>query len=138
MLGLPTKTELSSTADLVPTSTRESAERITTPSAINDPAPNRAIPTIAEELASWGDPTGEAANAAGPALIGGSETDQLSDQDDVDAPRHFLVYLENLTDEAVLSVGRVSAGILENQAVAVDPLVSCFQIGHELLCPNDE
>ena len=54
---------------------------------------------------------------------GRSEAGRLPDEDDVDAARQLLVDLEDLADEAVLPVGGLRAGVLEYQAVLVDPLV---------------
>jgi len=42
----------------------------------------------------------------------------------VDPARQFRVDLEDLADEAVLPVGGLRPGVLEHQAVLVDPLVS--------------
>jgi hypothetical protein len=55
-------------------------------------------------------------------LAGRSEADWLADEDEVDAAGQFLVDLEDLPDVAVLPVGGLRAGILELQAVQVDPL----------------
>ena len=45
----------------------------------------------------------------------------------------LLVDLEDLADAAVLSVGGECAGILELEAMLVDPLVRRIKVGHELL-----
>jgi hypothetical protein len=47
----------------------------------------------------------------------------------VDAAGQFLVDLEDLPDLAVLSVGRLCAGVFQRQAVLIDPLVCGFQGG---------
>ena len=65
--------------------------------------------------------------------LGGLEADSLADEDDVDAAGQFLVDLEDLPDLAVLSVGRLCAGVFQRQAVLIDPLVRGFQGGHQLL-----
>src|ERR1700730_1192812 len=69
---------------------------------------------------------------------GGSEAGRLPDEDDVDAAGLFLMDLQNLPDVAVLPVGGVRAGVLELQAVLVDPLVRGRQGGDELLRADDE
>jgi hypothetical protein len=56
----------------------------------------------------------------------------------VDAAGVLLVDLEDLSDAAVLPVGRVGAGVLEWEAVLDDPLVRRLQAGHELLRSDDE
>src|SRR5262249_58037520 len=55
------------------------------------------------------------------------EAGLLADQDDVDAPRQLLVDLQKLPDLAVLPVGGLRAGVLQRQAVLVDPLVCRLQ-----------
>src|SRR4029453_8240995 len=67
-----------------------------------------------------------------------SEPDRLADEDDVDTAGIFLVDLEDLSDAAVLPVGSVRAGVLELEAVLVDPLARRFHAGYELLCADDE
>ena len=56
----------------------------------------------------------------------------------MDAARKFLVNLEDLPDRAVLPVGRLRAGVLQYQAVLVDPLVGLLQARDELLRSDDE
>ena len=67
-----------------------------------------------------------------------SEADGLADEDDVDPAGQFLVHLENLADGAVLPVRGLRAGVLEDQAVLVDPLVRCFQRQAQLLRADNE
>src|SRR4029077_15429672 len=64
---------------------------------------------------------------------GGSVADLLADEDDVDAAGQFGVDLQDLPDLAVLPVGGLRAGVLQRQAVLVDPLVRRGQRRHELL-----
>ena len=87
--------------------------------------------------ASWGSPGvgGRAADLAGP---GRSEAGRLPDEDDVDAAGLFLVDLQNLPDVAVLPVSGIRAGVLELQAVLVNPIVRRRQGGNELLRADDE
>ena len=56
-------------------------------------------------------------------MLGGLVADLLADEDDADAAGQFGVDLEDLPDLAVLPVGGLRAGILQRQAVGVDPLV---------------
>jgi hypothetical protein len=56
----------------------------------------------------------------------------------VDAAGQFLVDLEHLPDVAVLPVGGLRAGVLEFQAVLVDPLAGRVQVGDDLLRADDE
>ena len=65
-------------------------------------------------------------------------TNLLADQDDVDAAGLLLVDLEDLADVAVHAVGGDRAGVFEFQAVLVDPLARCAQVGNELLRTDDE
>ena len=53
----------------------------------------------------------------------------------MDTPGQFGVDLQDLPDLAVLAVGGDRTGILQDQAVLVDPLVRCLQRGDELLRP---
>jgi hypothetical protein len=78
---------------------------------------------------------GRAAYLAG---LGRSEANRLPDEDDVDAAGQLLVDLENLPHRAVLPVGGLRPGILELEAVLVDPLVGRFQGGDELVRADDE
>src|SRR5260370_31595733 len=72
---------------------------------------------------------------AGP---GRSEADWLADEDEVDAAGQLLVDLENLPDVAVLPVGGLRAGILQLQAVLVDPLVRRLAGGDDFLGADDQ
>ena len=45
---------------------------------------------------------------------------------------------EDLPDLAVLSVGRLCAGVFQRQAVLIDPLVRGFQGAHQLLRADHE
>ena len=56
----------------------------------------------------------------------------------MDAPGRLLVDLEDLSDQAVLPVGGVGAGVLELEAVLEDPLAGRFRVGDELLRADDE
>ena len=56
----------------------------------------------------------------------------------MDAAGILLVDLEDLADPAVLPVGGVGAGVLEWQAVLVDPFACRFGVGDELLRADDE
>jgi hypothetical protein len=56
----------------------------------------------------------------------------------MDPAGQLLVDLEDLAHEAVLPVGGVRAGVLEPQAVLVDPLVPSLDRGDELLRADDE
>ncbi len=56
----------------------------------------------------------------------------------MDAARILLVDLEDLADAAVLPVNGEGAGVLEFEAVLVDPLVRGLQVGNEFLCAHDE
>jgi hypothetical protein len=76
-----------------------------------------------------------AAELAGP---GRSETGWLADEDDVDAAGQFLVDLQDLPDGAVLPVGGLRPGVLEFQAVLVDPLVRRLEVRDEFLRAGDE
>src|SRR5689334_7118082 len=67
-----------------------------------------------------------------------SEADRLPDEHDVDAARQLLVDLEDLPDRAVLAVGGGRPGVLELQAVLVDPLVRRLQGRDELLRADHE
>src|SRR6266536_3785527 len=69
---------------------------------------------------------------------GPSESDRLADEDNVNAAGPLLVDLEDLPHKAVLSIRTERAGVLELEAVAVDALAGRFQVGHELLCADDE
>jgi hypothetical protein len=71
--------------------------------------------------------------SGGYGALGGLETDSLADEDDVDPAGQFLMDLEDLPDLAVLSAGRLCAGVFQRQAVLIDPLVRGFQGGHQLL-----
>src|SRR5258708_27654570 len=64
---------------------------------------------------------------------GSSEADHASDQDDVYPTGPLLVDLENLSDGAVLPVGRQRAGVLQLEAVLGDPPLRGVQRGDELL-----
>src|SRR3989440_13016317 len=79
-------------------------------------------------LVLWADPAGWA----------GSEADLLADEDDVDAAGQFLVDLQDLADLTVLPVGGLRAGVLQRQAVLVDPLVGGLQRGDELVRADDK
>jgi hypothetical protein len=69
---LPTITEFSSTADPVPIETARSWERITAPSASNDPSPMTAVPTTTADWAICGAPAlASRVAVAGPALTAG-------------------------------------------------------------------
>jgi hypothetical protein len=68
----------------------------------------------------------------------GLEADRLADEHDVDAAGVLLVHLENLANPAVLPIGGVRAGVLEFEAVLVDPLMGRFQGGDEFLRTDDE
>ena len=56
----------------------------------------------------------------------------------MDAAGQLLVDLQDLPHRAVLPVGGDRAGVLEHQAVLVDPLVRRLQRGDELLRADDE
>ncbi len=56
----------------------------------------------------------------------------------MDAAWQLLVDLENLPDGTVLPVGGIRAGVLEFQAVLVDPFVCRFHGGDEFLRADDE
>src|SRR6476661_9341789 len=71
-------------------------------------------------------------------LAGRSEADWLADEDEVDAARQFLVDLEDLPDVAVLPVGGLRAGILELEAVLVDPLARRLEGRNDLLGADDQ
>ena len=85
-----------------------------------------------------GSPPGAGWLAANLAWPGQSEADRLPDEDDVDASGELLVDLEDLADEAVLSVGGIRPSVLKFQAVPVDPLVCGVQGGDEFLRANEE
>src|ERR1022692_1869463 len=76
--------------------------------------------------------------AGGSGWLGSSEADLLADEDDVDAAGQLLVDLQDLPDLAALSVGGLRPGVLQRQAVLIDPLVRCCQRGHELLRADHE
>jgi hypothetical protein len=67
-----------------------------------------------------------------------SEADDLADDDDVDAAGELLVDLQDLPDEAVLAIGGDRPGVLEFQAVLIDPLPCRLQVGDQFLCTYDE
>jgi hypothetical protein len=67
-----------------------------------------------------------------------SEPDRLSDEDNMDPTGQLLPDLENLPDEAVLTIGGIRASVLELQSVLGDPLVCRFQGSDELLGADDE
>ena len=56
----------------------------------------------------------------------------------MDAAGILLVDLEDLADPAVHPVDLAGAGILELEAVLVDPLVCRFEVWDELLGADDE
>ncbi len=56
----------------------------------------------------------------------------------MDAAGQLLVDLQDLADGAVLAVGGLGAGVLEFQAVVVDPQVGFFQGRDEFLRADDE
>src|SRR5258708_20423373 len=70
--------------------------------------------------------------------LGGLEADRLADEDDVDAAGQFLVDLEGLPDLAVLPVGGLRAGVLQRQAVLIDPLMRRGHRRHELPRADDQ
>src|SRR5580658_3732211 len=63
---------------------------------------------------------------------------RLPDQDDVDAAGQLLMDLEDLPDVAVLPVGGLRPGVLELQAVLVDPLPGGLDGGDDLLRASHE
>src|SRR5262249_58302090 len=69
---------------------------------------------------------------------GSSEPGRLPDQHDVDAAGKLLVDFHDLAHVAVLPVGGDRAGVLEYQAVLIDPLPRRLQGGHELLRADHE
>src|SRR6476661_4359238 len=69
---------------------------------------------------------------------GRSEADWLADEDEVDAARQLLVDLEDLSDVAVLPVGGLRAGILELEAVLVDPFARRLEGGDDFLGAGDQ
>src|SRR5258706_5507608 len=69
---------------------------------------------------------------------GRSEADWLADEDEVDAAGQFLVDLEDLPDVAVLPVGGLRAGILELEAVLVDPLARRLEAWDDFLGTGDQ
>ena len=64
-----------------------------------------------------------------------SVPDDLADEDDVDAPGQLGVNLKELPDGAVLAVGRLRPGVLEHQAVLVDPVRAAARWGTSFCAP---
>ena len=54
----------------------------------------------------------------------------------MDAAGQLLVDLQDLPDRAVLPVGGLRAGVLEHQAVLVDPLVRGSRVGTSFCAPT--
>ena len=67
---------------------------------------------------------------------GSSEPGRLPDQHDVDAAGQLLVDFDDLAYVAVLSVGGDRAGVLEHQAVLVDPLRADSRVGTSFCAPT--
>ena len=61
--------------------------------------------------------------AGGSGWLGSLEADLLADEDDVDTAGQLLVDLQDLPHLAALPVSGLRPGVLQRQAVLIDPLM---------------